>query len=374
MTFSLHVDTARTWRGGQQRVLFTVLGLRAKRHRAALVAHPDGELYRRMSEGTDLIPLAPQSDIDLTAAWHLSRVIRQLTPDVVHAHDPYAVSMAATALSITSPSPRPVLVASRRSESHIAHNSFSTWKYGRVDCFIAASQAVGERLIADGVPQDKVTVVHDGVDVERIASLPAASVHAALYLPTHAPVVGTVGALVPHKGHHHLIDAAAIVVRSVPDVRFVIIGDGELRQALEEHIRRKHLERHVFLAGMREDALALLKGFDLFVSSATHESVCTALVDAMAASKASVTTAVGCVPEVTVDGDTGVLVPPNDHEAMAEAIIRLLEDDALRSRMGQAALDHARGHFAIEQLVDGTVDTYEALLAARAGATQPPAS
>jgi glycosyltransferase involved in cell wall biosynthesis len=365
--FSLHIDTARTWRGGQGQVMHTVMGLRARRQRTALIAHPDGELYRRMSEGTDLIPLAPRNEIDLSAAWRLSRVLKQLRPDVIHAHDPHGVAMAATALSIASPSRVPILVASRRIEFRIAHNSFSKWKYSRVDCFIAISEAVRERLIADGIPRQKTTVVHEGVDVERIVHLPAANVHAAFYLPTHAPIVGNIGALVPQKGQHHLIDAAAIVVRAVPDSRFVICGDGELRQPLEEQIRRKHLERHVFLAGFRPDVLELLKGFDLFALSSIHEGMCTSLVDAMAASKAAVATRVGGVPEVVADGETALLVPPRDHEAMADRIAALLKDDARRARMGAAALKRAREHFTVDHMVRGTLATYERLLGVAAG-------
>src|SRR5262245_560857 len=145
--FSLHIDTARTWRGGQGQVMHTVMGLRARRHRAALVAHPEGDLYRRMSEGTDLIPLAPRNEIDLAAAWRLSRVLKQLKPDIIHAHDPHAVAMGATALSIASPAPQPCLVASRRIEFRVAHNSFSRWKYGRVDCFVAIREAVRDRWV-----------------------------------------------------------------------------------------------------------------------------------------------------------------------------------------------------------------------------------
>ena len=113
--FSLHIDTARTWRGGQGQVMHTVMGLRAHRQRAALAAHPEGELYRRMSEGTDLIPLAPRNEIDLAAAWRLSRVLKQLRPDIIHAHDPHGVAMAATALSIASPITG---TAARRVEAH----------------------------------------------------------------------------------------------------------------------------------------------------------------------------------------------------------------------------------------------------------------
>jgi L-malate glycosyltransferase len=346
--------------------MHTVMGLRARRQRTALVAHPEGELYRRMSEGTDLIPLAPRNEIDLAAAWRLSRVLKQLKPQVIHAHDPHGVAMAATALSIASPSPPPVLVASRRIEFRIAQNSFSKWKYGRVDCFVAISDAVRDRLVADGIPRQRTTVVHEGVDVERIVHLPTASVHAAFYLPTHAPIVGNIGALVPQKGQHHLIDAAAIVVRAVPDSRFVICGEGELRPALEEQIKRKHLERHVFLAGFRPDVLELLKGFDLFALSSLQEGLCTSLVDAMAASKAAVATRVGGVPEVVADGETGFLVPPRDHEALADRITMLLKDDARRARMGEAALKRARERFTMDRMVEGTLETYERLLSANA--------
>lgn len=125
--FSLHIDTARTWRGGQNQVLLTVNGLRAIGHRAALVAHPDGELRRRAAEGLDLIPIAPRSEVDLAAGWRLARVIRRLRPDVVQAHDPHAVAMAGMALSLDAAARwrerrrAPALVATRRVEIGRAH-------------------------------------------------------------------------------------------------------------------------------------------------------------------------------------------------------------------------------------------------------------
>ncbi len=359
--FSLHIDTARTWRGGQSQVLYTVTGLRAIGQRAMLMAHPGGELLKRMSEGMDLIPLAPKSEVDLAAAWRLSRLLKLMRPDVIHAHDPHGVAVAAMALSIAAPTPRPPLVASRRIEFRIGHNSFSRWKYSQVDCFIANSDAIRNRLVADGIPRAKITVVNEGVDVERIVRMAPADVHGAFYLPHGSPVVGNVAALVPHKGQHHLIDAAALVVREVPDVRFVIVGDGELRASLEKQIKDKHLERHVFLAGFRVDALELTKGFDLFAMSSVSEGMCTALVDAMAASKAAVATTAGGIPEVMVDGETGYLVAPRDHHAMADRLVFLLKNEGARRRMGEAALRRAREQFTVEKMVEGTAAVYERL-------------
>jgi glycosyltransferase involved in cell wall biosynthesis len=360
--FAFHIDTARTWRGGQSQVRYTVLGLRALGHRATLVLHPDGELRHRMQEELDLVPLAVHGEIDLGAAWRLSQVIKRLEPQIIHAHDPHAVAMVSTALAITTPTIRPPVVASRRIEFRIAQNSFSRWKYSKVDCFIANSAAIRDQLIADGIQPAKIMVVHEGVDVERIVSIVSVNLHAEFYLPTHAPVVGNVAALVPHKGQHDLIEAAALVVHAVPDARFVIVGDGELRESLERQIQEKHLERHVFLTGFREDALKLTTGFDIFAISSISEGMCTALVDAMAASKPTVATAAGGIPEVLVDNETGYLVEPGDHVAMAARLIDLLKDKSLRNRMGVAALKRAREHFSVEKMVNGTAAVYKHLI------------
>ena len=98
--FSVHVDTARTWRGGQNQVLLTVLGLRARGHRTGLVAHPHGELRKRMPGAADLFPLAPRTELDLGGAWRLQRLLRRLDPAVVHAHDAHAVALTALALAL----------------------------------------------------------------------------------------------------------------------------------------------------------------------------------------------------------------------------------------------------------------------------------
>src|SRR6185503_5701476 len=300
--FSLHVDTARTWRGGQNQVLLTVNGLRSIGHRAALVAHPDGELRQRVQEGLDLIPIAPRTEMDLTAAWRFSRLVRRLQPDVIHAHDPHGVAMAGLALSFSAGAARggrvPALVAARRVDFHLKGNSFSRWKYRQVDCFIAASDAIRRMLVADGVPEDRTVTVHEGIDVEHVAAAPAVNVHEAFFLPHGAPVVGNVAALVPHKGQRYLIEAARQVVREIPDIRFVILGEGELREQLERQINEHHLQKHVLMPGFRTDVIGCIKGFDLLAMSSVTEGLGTSLLDAMACAKPIVATTAGGIPEI----------------------------------------------------------------------------
>jgi glycosyltransferase involved in cell wall biosynthesis len=357
--FSLHIDTARMWRGGQNQVLLTVNALRAMGQRASLIAHPDGELRRRAAEGLDLIPIAPRTEMDLSAAWRLSRVVKRLRPDVVHAHDAHGTAMASLGLSLGSPTPAPALIVSRRVDFHLKRNSFSRWKHRQVDFFIAASEAIRKMLVADGVPGERVITVHEGIDLEHVLAAPPVNVHEAFWLPHRAPVVGNVAALVPHKGHRHLIEAAHLVVREMPDTRFLILGEGELREQLERQIRDHHLEKHVLLPGFRTDVIGCIKGFDLFVMSSVTEGLGTSLLDAMACSRASVATRAGGIPELVQDGRTGVLVEPRDHAAMAREIVRLLRDDGLRRQMGEAARTRVAEKFTVERMVAETAAVYE---------------
>jgi glycosyltransferase involved in cell wall biosynthesis len=360
--FSLHVDTSRTWRGGQNQVLLTVNGLRSIGERAALVAHPDGELLRRASEGLELVPLAPRTELDLKAAWRFARVLKRLAPDVIHAHDPHGVAMASLALSLSSGSsrggPTPPLVASRRVDFHLKGNSFSRWKHRQVDCFIAASEAIRLMLVADGVPAEDTVTVHEGIDVDRVIAAPPVDVHEILWLPHGAPIVGNVAALVPHKGQRHLIEAARLVVQEIPDARFVILGEGELRDPLERLIHEHHLEKHVLLPGFRTDVLGCIKSFDVFAMSSVTEGLGTSLLDAMACARPIVATRAGGIPEIVEDGVNGLLVPPRDHAELARVIVRTLNDAGLRRQLGEAGLARVRERFTVERMVAQTSEVY----------------
>lgn len=360
--FSFHVDTARTWHNAQNQTLLTVMGLRAAGHRAWLAAHPEGELKRHAREGLDLLPIAPRSEMDFSSGWGLSRALRRLRPDILHAHDPHAVAMASMAISMAYPPPCPPLVASRRVAFRMKRNAFSRWKYSQVNLFLCSSEVVRQNLIADGVPARLTTTVHDGIDVGHVDASPPGDLRAEFWLPHGCPIVGTVGALVPHKAHRHLVAAAARVLRKIPEARFFIVGEGDEREALEALIRQLKLEKHVILTGWREDVLSLHKAFDIFAQSSITEGLGTALLDAMACRKPVVATCTGGVDEAVVDRVTGLLVEPHDEAAMAKAIIALLEDEPARARMGEEGRKRVEAKFSVERMIADTIAAYERLV------------
>lgn len=324
-----------------------------------LVAHGEGELHRRALEGPDLVALSPRNEVDLSAAWKLSRVIRQWQPQIVHAHDPHAVAMAALSLSFAAPEPRPRIIAARRVDFHLQRHSFSRWKYRQVDLFVAASEAIRDILISDGIPSRRTVVVHDGIDVAKVGRLPTVDVRTELWLPHGVPVLAHVGALVDHKGQRYLIEAMPQVIREVPDVHLVIFGEGELRPALERQIRELHLEKQVRLAGFREDVLQLVKSADLFVMSSVTEGLGSTVLDAMAMGHAVVGTRAGGMSEAVVHGETGLLAPVGDAASLAKAIVRLLKNPELKAQMGEAGIARVSARFSVARMLQGTLDAYE---------------
>jgi glycosyltransferase involved in cell wall biosynthesis len=356
---SLHIDTARTWRGGQNQVLLTVTAMAEAGHDAILLAHEDGELKRRAGEGLRFLGFSPRSEFDMQAAWRLSRVLGDLAPAVVHAHDPMAVALVAMALQMGGASiRRPLVVASRRVDFHLKRHAFSKWKYRHVDVFIAASRLIRSILEDDGIERERIAVVHDAVDIERIDRTPAVDARAAFWLPHGAPVVANVAALAPHKGQKHLVAAAVELVRRVPDARLVILGEGELREPLQHQIGSLGLDRHVLLGGFRSDAIGLMKTIDLFVMSSVTEGLGSVILEAMACRRAVVGTRAGGIPEAVVHGTTGLLVPPRDEPALAGAIATLLADAGLRQRMGEAGRAKVETEFGLDRLVADTLAVY----------------
>jgi glycosyltransferase involved in cell wall biosynthesis len=217
-------------------------------------------------------------------------------------------------------------------------------------------------LVADGVPAERTVTVHEGIDVDHVAAAPPVNVHEAFWLPHQAPVVGNVAALVPHKGQRYLVDAAHLVVQQVPDARFIVLGEGELREHLEKQVHEHHLEKHVMLPGFRTDVLGCIKGFDLFVMSSVTEGLGTSLLDAMACGRPIVATRAGGIPEIVEDGVNGALVAPRDAAALAAAIVRALKDEGWRRRTGEAGLARVRERFTVDRMVSETAAVYRRIV------------
>jgi glycosyltransferase involved in cell wall biosynthesis len=221
------------------------------------------------------------------------------------------------------------------------------------------------QYLAEGIGRPgQHTFIYNGIDPEAFAGggVDRAAVRREMGVDPEAFLVVSVGRLVPVKGHAHLIDALPEVLRRRPDAAVLIVGDGPLRNDLEGRARSLGVGDRVRFSGHLGDVASVLGAADLFALPSLNEGLGLALVEAMATGLAAVASRVGGVPEVVVDGETGLLTPPRDAGALAGAVLRLMEDAGERRRMGEAGRARVRQHFSIERTVRETERLYEELL------------
>ena len=245
------------------------------------------------------------------------------------------------------------------------------------DGFIGVANPHGRYLReVEGFPSDKVFVIPNGVDVERFAPRAAdPQLRRAIGLPPDAPVAGIVAALRPEKDHELFLRVAAAVRGQLPDARFLIIGDGERREALESLTAELGLNESVHFLGNRSDIPEVLALMDVVVLTSKMEASPVTILEAMACGKPFVAPRVGSIPETIADGHTGYLAPPGDAAALTRGIVRLLADRPLAAQFGQAARQHVEGKYSLEQMVIGYQDLIERLYtqSRRGVASQPDA-
>jgi glycosyltransferase involved in cell wall biosynthesis len=172
-------------------------------------------------------------------------------------------------------------------------------------------------------------------------------------------VVGVIGRFTRQKGHSYFIEAARRVAARQPAARFLLVGDGELRETIERQITAAGLQSRCLLVGAREDVPELLPVFDVVVLPSLWEGLPYVLLEAMAAGKAVVATRVGGMPDVIQEGQSGLLVPPADSAALAAALVKVLENEELRSKMGNSAREVLRHRCHIEEMIGQLTRMYE---------------
>jgi glycosyltransferase involved in cell wall biosynthesis len=218
----------------------------------------------------------------------------------------------------------------------------------------------------------KVRIIHNGVDSSLFTGAVDGDLKAQLGLPEHEPVVGILAALRPEKDHETFLRAASLVSERNPTARFMIVGDGPRREALEALAEELGIRDRVMFTGARNDVAAVLAVMDVFVlSSFTIECFPMALLEAMASSRPAVCTAVGGVPELLHDGVTGYLVPPRDPTALAERLSSLIESGQQRRQFGAAARARVEAEFTVERSVQEAEWQISGIAKRRPGAVAP---
>jgi len=235
---------------------------------------------------------------------------------------------------------------------------------------MANSQGV-QRMLIDSEKMDprKIELIYNGVDMDRFRFAAAPSpLRRESLLPEFRPddrPIGVLANLWPIKGHHILLEAAVRVVAYFPKVKFVLIGTGVRRAELEARARALSIEKHVLFLGSRQDVPDILSCMEISVLPSLGEGFSNAILESMAAALPMVATDVGGNREAIIDGETGFIVPPGDPDALADRLIRLLEDPALGKKMGRAGRQRIENYFTLDRMVRETERFYDEILEMR---------
>jgi glycosyltransferase involved in cell wall biosynthesis len=355
------IDAGREWRGGQRQSFLLAKELKNRGYPLYFYVQPNSPLFRRAKEeGIPVVPLKVRSEMDFFAVARLALAMKRKNCRLIHCHDAHSAAIGAAAASLAKV---PLRIMSRRVDFPLKNNALSRMKYLKdVSCIVAISEGVREVLLKGGIPLEKIEVIPSGIDFSAY-EYPASRdyLRKELSFEKDDYLVGIIAHLADHKGHRYLIEATKILKEKAPKIKVIIVGEGPLRLDLDQQVNRSGVEDMVFFLGFREDVPQILASLDLFVLSSYLEGLGTVLMDAMASSLPVVATRVGGIPEVVKDGLTGILVPPRNVEALAEAILHLYSSRDLAARMGKEGHDVVHRNFSAQAMAGKVADLYERL-------------
>ncbi len=360
----LYLITELSTGGAQVALLRLLRGLNRDRFSptVACLYNGDGAVAQEIRAlGISVFDARVRHKTDLAALWRLYRYIRRICPTILHT-SLFHANLPGRVLGRLAGVP--IVICSERTmamESKWRYH-LNRWTIGLVDRVIAVSANVRDFYTTHvGLPAEKLVTIYNGVELPPEPLPSRREARTELGLPLDGPVIGAVSRLDPVKGVDVLLRAFA----SIEGAHLAIIGDGPERTALEALAEHLGVADRIHWAGHRCNVLRLLPALDLFVQPSLHEGLPNAVLEAMAAGLPVVATAVGGTPEVVVGGITGLLVPPNDTNALAEAIATLLRDPDLRRRMGRAGQERVRCRFSLKQMVQQMQALYEDLLVSK---------
>jgi glycosyltransferase involved in cell wall biosynthesis len=350
--------------GGAQEHLFgLVTRMDASRYDVSIVALSPGSAVRKLQRAGFAVLVIDEPD-DAIAVGALAAHLAEVRADVVHAHMYRAETVATRAVIALGEigHRQPYVVSTVHSSRVRSAEDRQTLRdlTPHMDQLIAVSRMIERKIHDEGRTGAPVRLIYNGVDLSRYDHQePCCTLPEEYGMEPGSQIVGVVARLEPEKGHPTLLEAWPLVLRAVPDAYLLIVGEGSRRETLEALARELRVAHRVVFTGRRDDVPAVTAALDVAVLPSYREAQGLSILEAMALSRPVVASNVGGIPEMITDGETGLLVPPHDAEALATGIIRLLRDHPFADTIGRAGHDLVHDRFCIELMVSAVQTIYD---------------
>lgn len=363
----LHITPVLTIGGAEQKLFYILKGLKSDQFSHHVIYAIPGELTTEIeNEAIPLTKIRPMSLINplsLLTVWRIYRYIKKNHIDIVHCHLDVAYIIGGLAAFLARV---PLIFSFQNIADERYLSYYNVLKYIEkgislfTDKIILESEAVKNVLLSWGIKQEKLAIIPNGVDVpDNFKAVIDKSEDIKRELGLEGCfLAGNMARLVDFKNHRLLLNAAVKVISIKPEVRFLIIGDGPLRGELKDLSNRLGISKNVLFLGTVMDFEPYLMALDIFVLSSYTESTPMVLLHALAHKLPVISTAVGDIPSIIQDGVDGILVPSNDVDALADAIVDLIENEDKRNELASAGWKLAKEKFSIKSMIGGIEKIY----------------
>lgn len=364
----LEITDSVGWSGGAQQTLFLCEGLNKKGHEVILACCKDSDIEKRAREKRIKIEtLKMHQEYDIAAIFKLKKIIEKYNIEIVHAHHPKAHALGLAASFITGV---PVFIYTRRVIFPIRRGVFSQLKYKskRINKIVAVSEGVKKILVEYGLAPDRIEVIYGGIDLREI--LPRFNgqmVRKEFNIADDESLVALIGNFSYYKGHTFFLEAIPLILRKMPKTKFILVGRDTDAEELRDLVDKLNIKQNTILAGFRTDIPEILAAAELTVNASLQEALAGTIRESLAMGKPVVATLVGGNPEMIKHKETGLLVPPEDAQALADGVITLLADKQLAKEMGLKGHQLVEEKFSVENMVNKTEELYAQLLKAKKG-------
>lgn len=368
-----HVAMGDLWAGAEVQLLALMTYLvRLHGFEWSVVLFNEGRLadeLRKLPISVTVIPERHHSS--LAIAFRLAKIFRQFGPDIVHTHK-YKDSILGSIVARCMGVPHVIRVVHGMPEPFKGLRNVKMAGYAIADrlvttCYVDKVIAVSsdiEKVLLQTYGSNRVVCIHNGIDLDAVhVTMQRADKRKEWHVDDQAVLVGTVGRLVPVKGHTILLEAFRILRQRHHNVRLIFVGDGPLRGFLETEAKRLGLDQSVIFSGHQERSYDFINMMDLFVLPSRHEGVPMVLLEAYALKRPVIASQVGGIPEVVTHAHSGLLVSPEDPEAFARAMSDLIEDQAKALAFGEAGRSQVECEFSASIMADRTAGIYRSLCA-----------
>lgn len=363
------LNQARVVAGTEKHLLILLKNLNRDLFDPAVVCFSDGPLIELLrKQGIKAWSLNRERFLDYSTARRLYSLIKEYKFDLLHSHCGQFACIIAKLAGV------PYLIETRHglylnydqlNKVSFLRSLINKRKATFVDLTLTVNE-IDKKLLIETfrAPKNKIRGVANGLDLEEIQSLEINStqIKHKLQIASSCNIVGTVARFTEQKGLKYFVQAIKLIKEQIPNCKFIIVGDGELKNSLINSVKNIGVYQDVIFTGYRVDAVSLMSIFDIFVLPSLWEGMPYTILEAMALKKPVVATNVFGNSEIILNGITGNLVPPRDSLAISEAVIRLLKDKEKAKEMGENGFRRVKKNFSAKKMTEKIEQTYLELL------------